>query len=457
MSEVVWVLALVALGSFLVIRNRFVVARTKAHLESTRVELPLLSDEVKATVTSTSESLVEGASSAPFLGVSTPFESTTTQQGARLACPPQRYDIPPSEGDYVFGDFEPHGGEHARRALTASPREYWRPAMRAHGHVMRAAGVVEATFVHGTFVGTDPFSMLRALHGLSPRLFHALELPIGAAVKRAGDFVARDAGNFDRRWIHLFQGAVEIPSSLFVWSSENTHAARLLGAVRLAEHLNDKLKALSLSTRPARVLLVGHSHAAQVFALLLQLIHEVSHAETLVRVASVLGEDIDTLLYRIEYLRRFELDVVTLGAPVRYGWPIKAQPRLLHIINHRGDSPDGGRFDGLMSTRDGDYLQQFGVAGSDLPALTAELRTLNAELDLVLGPGCAPQKWIENLRHRRRVHQGGCTYLVDYKDASSMGLPNCLATNFGHAIYTRRHAMEFLVSLICQRFYLEDV
>ena len=328
--------------------------------------------------------------------------------------------------------------------------------MAEHGLAISDAGVAEVTFVHGTFIGNDPFSMLSTIQSLSPKLHHTLEAPLGLAIKRAGDFVIRDAGNFDRIWIDRFQQSTSLPSSMFVWSSENTHAARLSASIRLAEHLSRRVTSESIP-KGARILLIGHSHAGQVFALFLQLLYAVSHTNSLLRVASVLGENISLFCQHLEHLRSISLDIVTLGTPVRYGWPKPAWPRILHIVNHRGAHPIGGSMDGIMTTRDGDYLQQFGIIGSDLPAPTAELRTLNSELDQVLGPGCQPQKWVESLSHRKRVHLGGHTLLVDYRDHSSLGLPNFITTNFGHAIYTRRHTMEFLVALIRQYLYNQEL
>ena len=248
--------------------------------------------------------------------------------------------------------------------------------------------------------------------------------------------------------MELFGAATRLPCSLFVWSSENTHTARLSAAVRLVGHLAERFEGHRASEGGRRALLVGHSHAGQVFALALQLVHAVEHAPLLLDVAERLGEDRDWLSLHLERLRELELEVVTMGTPVRYGWPRESQARLLHIVNHRGAEPVGGRLDGVRSTRDGDYVQQWGVAGSDLPAPSPQLRQLNGILDEALGPGCAPRIWLDNLRHRRRVHHGGHTLLVDYRDDDPRGRPNFLATNFGHSVYTRRRSMEFLTAAI---------
>lgn len=379
-----------------------------------------------------------------------PFVDTAPSDN--LDCPPQLLNHTPSS--YSFEAFDPQTALRLWQTKSSKPdASFWHTTMAEHGRALQAAQVAEVTFVHGTFVGNDPFSMLKTIQSLSPSWHQTVEGPLGIAMKRAGDFVARDAGNFDRMWINQFEQSTGLPSSMFVWSSENTHAARLSAAVRLAEHLSHQVTMRPIPGE-SRILLVGHSHAGQVFALLLQLLYAVHHSDLLLKAASVAGEDISRLGQHLKHLQSISLDIVTLGTPVRYGWPKPAWPRILHIINHRGEHPTAGDLDGIITTRDGDYLQQLGIAGSDLPAPTAELRAINSELDQVLGPGCQPQKWAENLTYKKRIHLGGHTLLVNYRDQSSLGLPNFIATNFGHAIYTRRYSMEFMIALIHQYLYL---
>jgi len=370
---------------------------------------------------------------------------------ARVECPPQRYDAGPAADSFRFVRFGVADPVHPTSNRLEDQPDAWRKRMRARGERMADAGVGEVTFVHGTFVGTDPFSLIDGLQRLSPRLDAGIRDRLGMWLKGASDQITKDRGNFHRAYTDLFQDATKLPSSLFVWSSENTHAARLRAAVQLAHHVVGKLDALP-DPNPTRVLLAGHSHAGQVFALLLQLITECRHASELVRLAGRLGEDEDWLVLHLQRLKRARLDVVTFGTPVRYGWPRAAHGRLLHIVNHRGDEPLGGRLDGVPTTRDGDYIQQWGIAGSDIPATSATLREINRELDQLLGAGHAPGAWLENLEHRKRVHDGGETLLVDYRDGPSKS-PNFLQTNFGHAVYTRRSTMAFWVGEVARRFY----
>jgi hypothetical protein len=361
-------------------------------------------------------------------------------------CLPQQYDRGDDLTNYAFmrhHDHDPRG-----LATVEAHPESWQREMRGLGDALRHAAVADVAFVHGTFVGTDPFSVVDAL---SPRLDHSVSERFRRLWKSAANQLSRDRGNFQPGYVQLFERATGVPSSLFVWSSENTHAARLRAACQLAQHLLARLDARSPSAS-ARLLLVGHSHAGQIFALLLQLLSRCAHAPELVRAADDLGEDVDWLTLHLRRLARHPIDVVTLGTPVRYGWPTATDGRLLHIINHRGPEPRAGRIDGVFTTRDGDYIQQWGVAGSDLPAATPRLQAINRRLDDVLGSGHAPSQWLKNLEHRRRIHDHGVNLLVDYGDAS-LRSPNCLATNFGHAVYTRRSTLRFWLRETVRRFY----
>lgn len=360
-------------------------------------------------------------------------------------CPSQRCD---DELDWAGVDFRIESlpdlaPMHPRSLLLADQPVEWRRRMRAHGERLEGGWVAELTFVHGTFVGSDPFSLLHRFGRRSPT--SRWSGPLRALMKTASDRVARDAGNFDPRWLALFEAATGVRCANFVWSSENTHLARLEAAIALARHLDRRF-----AERPdaARGFLIGHSHAGQVFALLLQLIHRVEHAPALLDVLELPEDDRTTIQSVLARLGEVELRVVTLGAPVRYGWPQAAHRGLLHLINHRGREPKGGRLDGIPTTRDGDYVQQWGITGSDLPLPAGPRRDRNRVLERLLGPGYAPRTWLDGLKHRRRVHQGGRTLLVDYRDDAAQGRPNFLETGFGHAIYTRRRTMEFLASTI---------
>ncbi len=369
------------------------------------------------------------------------------------ACPPQRLEDLPDTGSWAHTTLgTPLPVDLGSWALEDQPVE-WRRAMASLGTRLRDQRIAQITLVHGTFVGTDPVALLQALDRI-PGSGLDLGRRLGPIMQGTTERLLQDASNFPAAYATLLQGATGIPASIFHWSSENGHVARLRAAVRLARYLAARLEA-----RPARArtLLVGHSHAGQIFALLLQLRDEVAHAPQLVAIAREIGEDGAALMQALAVLRRRGLDIVTLGTPVRYGWPEAAWPRLLHLVNHRGagptvpDLPRG--LQRMLTTEDGDYIQLLGIAGSDLPSADPGTRALEDLLDEPLGPGWAPRAWLEGVRHGRRVPDGGFTWLVDYGDAAVNGRPNLLHTGLGHAIYTRRTTMAYWLERAAERFY----
>ena len=164
----------------------------------------------------------------------------------------------------------------------------------------------------------------------------------------------------------------------------------------------------------------------------------------------------------IAALANVQLDIVTLGTPVRYRWGRYENYRLMPIVNHR--SPV--RISGLLSTRDGDYVQQWGVEGSDLaPPDNLEL---NDALDLILDKGrdrdiLAEQVKIET--RRPPLYADGSKVidplLIDYKDNAGFpnffsaiaGISHCIKTLFGHGVYTQQEKLNFNIDIIASEFY----
>ncbi len=205
-----------------------------------------------------------------------------------------------------------------------------------------------------------------------------------------------------------------------------------------------------------RVLLLGHSHAGQLFAILSQLLGRARGYEELVAAARARGEDIGALEDHLTLLRRCAIDVVTFGTPPRYGWARGAGFRLLHVVNHRGASARGASLLGVFHTKGGDYVHQLGGHGSDFPAPKARDRAANARLDPILGEGTNARAWLRQLAGGLRVPPEGQTVLVDYGDAAKV-VPNFLSTGLGHAAYTRRDAMLFHARLVASELYPASV
>ncbi len=320
----------------------------------------------------------------------------------------------------------------------------WRTALKQIGNRMKHAGVKKTLLVHGTFMGDDPFN-----------IFHMIENILGESRGRSAKTIrnglyqrqtsfAKDLGNFSPRYAELLKQGTGIEVERFIWASGNHHAARLKAAVSLFTMLQSYA---SQNSKTDRVCLIGHSHAGQVFALLTKLIHDV-HFQKFVEERLNFGSE---FFKKIKPIQQLGLDLVTMGMPPRYDWAVQKNLRILHFINHRGHRPIAGRISGILRTRDGDYIQQWGVSGSDSWSPFSEEQQMNKALDEILGVGQNPFLWRREIKKKQRIHSQGHNLLIDYEDDSI--LPNFWKTFFGHAIYTKNESMVYHMELMAQHLY----
>jgi hypothetical protein len=335
----------------------------------------------------------------------------------------------------------------ARLAAEGTPE--WRLAMFDVGQRMRSAGVRFVVFAHGSFVGDDPLAIARTVETAVPFLPDVGRVLRGFTREQVSR-VLGDLANFSSAYVETFAGATGVDAVDFTWSGENHHAARVKATVRLARTL--VLRGGGALRPGDRVLLVGHSHGGQLFAILSQLVARASGHEELVDAARALGEDVASLDMHLSLLRRCTIDVATFGTPLRYGWGRVEGFRVLHVVNHRGDRPLVSSLQRFLYTGHGDYVHQLGTHGSDLPAASAKDRALNAQLDRVLGTGSDVRAWLRNLAEGPRISPDGHTMLVDYGEPARK-LPSFWSTGFGHAVYTRRESMLFHAQLVANHFY----
>jgi len=281
----------------------------------------------------------------------------------------------------------------AARPTEPSSREF-DAALAAAGAAFGRARVAAVYCVHGTFAGNDALGLLTELARFAPGLSEVLSR-VG---KRTVDLIADEAGNYTPEYVAAFQAGLSagagrtIPVRLFNWSSQNNHIGRADGAVRLIDELArlaaDMPAAELHAAQPPRVVLWGHSHGGNVIALLTNLLgaeaaerDEFFHAaRTFYRpwlwreVDVPVWESVRRLLDEADHpLRKLALDIVTFGVPVRYGWDSGGYANLLHFIHHR-PPPQGIEHQApvpietrrLLGATDGDYVQQIGIAGSNL-------------------------------------------------------------------------------------------
>ena len=342
--------------------------------------------------------------------------------------------------------------------------------MREVGRAFRARGVVAVYLVHGTFVGPDTLGVLAEL----ARLFPKASASVRRIITRIVDHLTGDAGNYTGSFAQCFEstinsdGGPRIPVKLFHWSSENHHLGRADGAVRLINEL------CSLEVpRGGRILLWGHSHAGNVFALMTNLLagdrqavdEFFKAAEVYYRWPIVGCVDIpvwkgvrDRLTGQSPPLVDVPLDVVTFGTPIRYGWDSTGYSQLLHFVNHRPAegcpeyrAPFPPKIDNVFSAVDGDYVQQLGIAGTNIMPSVFAWRAWLADnrLNDLLESGQREGRPLDQFKAGAIVPDEGTTLLVDY------GLPeDTIAQHHaGHAIYTKRGWLLFHAEEVARRFY----
>lgn len=260
-----------------------------------------------------------------------------------------------------------------------------------------------------------------------------------------------------------------IPVRLFHWSSENHHVGRANGAVQL-------LLELIRSTFAERdhVLLVGHSHGGNVLALLTNLIggdcetrrlfFDAARSYYYLRILRADDFPDWEKLYQLAcetdgaLLPGVHCDMATMGTPVRYGWETSGYHHLIHFIHHR-PAPGLPEHQAMFpqKTQDiwqatyGDFIQQVGIAGTNLAPPLWAWRTFRAEIRLgrLFQTHGSAADLLTRLRLGIRTHADGENLLVDY--GPSAGTP--AQHVFGHAVYTRKEWMLFHAEQIAQRMY----
>lgn len=327
----------------------------------------------------------------------------------------------------------------------------WQNKMRDLGRRLKEAKVGLICFVHGTFAGDDPLGLIKLFEQRYPYFGGLCKVFNKEMIRKT----MGDCGNYTNEYIELFKKAIdtEIYCDEFIWNSENNHLGRLKGSIDLVEKIANDIGRMPLWGK--RVLLIGHSHAGQLFALMTNFLEQAPGVDSLLTIARDGNIDISRFDEYLQKIRTVQLDYVTCGTPLRYKWGDgwkDGKYKLLNIINHRGGGfLAGGElytkefFLNFMYTKDGDYVQQFALAGSDF----GMNNPLNVDLDGILGKGEDKIQLLKNIEVRMRVSPYGKTILVDYKDSNT----NCSETLFGHGVYTRFEKMLFNTKLIVDEMY----
>lgn len=384
----------------------------------------------------------------------------------------------------------------------------WVEAMAQCGTQLSQAGVRAMIFMHGSIIGTDVFGMQRLdeagglkrgySRGVSgvdallaamregsngiPPLPGGMKPPLANddATKKLLDDQLGDAGNFTQAAVGLIQKAINknvatpLACVRYLWSSEHHHLGRALAAVRLLDELRLLCESRKLTTGD-RILVQTHGQGGLVMALISNLLcpsaimgrpklfalllSYAQQAELADMTASL--TKLEPLLASGSLLKGVVLDVVTFGTPVRYGWDSSGVGKLLHIVNHRNLRTDGKTWLSKMELPQvtmempiawgGDYVQELAVAGSDANPTTEVAKAANKAVWELVEPYDGFERWLECARRAVRFPTEGRCLLVDYKD--STGSTNPRDHYYGHAAYTRLHAMLFNTTEIVRVLY----
>lgn len=327
--------------------------------------------------------------------------------------------------------------------------------------------------VHGTFMGDDPFGVAETLKSVAesvPLLAGQLNRLAEASLEKTRPFTTSltgDVGNYHEPYRERFQELVgdDPQIELFgpTWTGQNHHLARTDLAVRLLHQL--LVKPL---LPDQNVLLWGHSHAGNAFALLTNLLanHKAS-VQQFFEAAAQDGvphwDDVrnNLRLAASPHPLAKRVNIASFETPVRYGWDNAGYDRLVHVTFHRPYDeaaptmakplfPPHSAAD-VASARWGDWVQAFAIAGTDVS--TMPTRTINQNLSVVLESNLPephhgldtrliiPKKVRDTCvrwKAGTRCHADGRNFLVDYEpsgDLSVIGRPLELSL-LGHGVAT---------------------
>lgn len=360
------------------------------------------------------------------------------------------------------------------------------------GETLRRLRVQHWFLVHGTFVGDDPFGlaakldeMIESVTPMLRPLVKTMAMESWGRVlrginQRLGDRLLGETGSFRDDYLddaRLLLRTDQINVGRFDWSSGNDHFSRAEAAVRLFNRLTE----LPMDLVNDRLLLWGHSHAGNVFALLTNLLANDREAvKAFFAATGRIGEVRADWQEAAERLAAApsphplakSLCLVTFGTPVRYGWDRDGYARLLHVVQHR---PVNGfaewmakpalpqTLDEIRGAKNGDWVQSFGIAGTDLRPVDRETRETHRSLRDLLETGMTEPElssnalldrlpesargrmreklkdflWLlERLRCGQRVpSDGDAAWLFDYGAEET--------EKFGHGVYTKRAWLPF--------------
>jgi hypothetical protein len=222
--------------------------------------------------------------------------------------------------------------------------------------------------------------------------------------------------------------------------------------------------------RDGRILILAHSHGGNLLAMLSQIVGsdqstiEAFFEQTKLHYHSPIRGKNDLKVWlrvreRLAASRSFPaIDVATFGTPLRYRWNRQVCPKLLHFVQHRGLDPREPNkavfprsIQEVYEAVAGDYVQHFGIAGTDfLPSLFAWRDwVVERRMQRMFESTARRRDLWKKLMMGRRESCDGTTLLVDYSIDHNEWYRKLL----GHGVYTCRQWLPFHLREIAERFY----
>lgn len=284
------------------------------------------------------------------------------------------------------------------------------------GETLRRLRVRYVFLVHGTFVGNDPFGVAQKIEELTKGVPLLLQPAFKTFAMESWGQILRsvnqqlsgrlmgETGSFRDEYLAELRDYLGPSGPIverFDWSSGNDHLSRAEAAIDLFNRLIE----LPIDLAEDRVLLWGHSHAGNVFALLSNLL--ANDRESVDRFFEAVGNRLESSTKWKLARERLgtataphpvakTLCLVTMGTPVRYGWDSDGYSRLLHIVHHRAVANLANfmakpalpqSIEEIVGAKFGDWVQAFGIAGTDLAPVDRIRRETNQTLGQLLEAG----------------------------------------------------------------------
>ncbi len=267
--------------------------------------------------------------------------------------------------------------------------------------------VRDVLVVHGTFAGNDPFGIadtLRSIGRSLPAGAITLDRVADAVVQKTkplADSITGDVGNYTADYVARFRELVQGDPSVELlqppWTGQNHHCARADLAVRLFCRL------LEFAPGPdERVLLWGHSHAGNAFAILSNLLANDRNSVATFFECHEERSEPHWMTAREELAQArgphplaWSLLIAAFGTPVRYGWDTSGFRHLTHFLHHRNYNEESPfltkplfppqSLPDTVTAKYGDWVQAFGIVGTDVD--TPVSAQVNRRLALLLESG----------------------------------------------------------------------